>query len=389
MRLFPRPTTFGVATLLAVTLVTASGCEPGGRPVLEPGSAQVTPSQPAQPTKPTKPTQSTKPAQPTKPVKATGNLSLSGRFIVDAEGKQFIPRGPELVTASIDQLSEIDAIAATGANAMRMLLTLDTANQMTPEKFDRLVGHAVSKDMVVWVSLFTWDNANNRAVAPALGGGQLRKMDDYLTIWQRQWLKDLIKKYDGAVVIDAMQEFVNTIKPPESAGAVKEWVEAAKKHVRFFRQQGYTQPLEIMSSFEGRDLHAIVANADEILAADTLTSNGTKQTLFGWQAYWGTDFYRGWQGQEFNIGGPLTAAEAIKRFVATRNYPIMVGLDTTDIPGTESYGTLMPTCAKETVGWLWWEWTELTTASHGATVRNSKDGFAGAVKPALKVKAKA
>jgi hypothetical protein len=306
-------------------------------------------------------------------------VSISGRHIVDGVGKVFAPRGPELVTASIDQLSQIDAIAATGANSLRMLLTLDTANQMTPAAFDQLVGRAVEKKMVVWVSLFTWDNSTNRAIAPALGGGQLRVMNDYLTVWKRQWLKDLIKKYDGWVVIDAMQEFLNTISPRESPAAVREWVDAAKQHITFFRKEGFTQPLEIMSSFEGRDLHAIIANADEMLGADTLSRNGSKQTMFGWQAYWGTSFYQQWQGTAL-IGRSMTAAEAVKQFVATRTYPIMVGLDTIDIPGTESYGTLMPLCSGESVGWLWWEWNELVTGSHGQTVRTSRDGFAGSSK---------
>ena len=93
--------------------------------------------------------------QPTpsdQPPKAGAPLSISGRFIVDAAGRTFIPRGPELVTADPGQQSDIDAIAATGANAMRMLLTIDTANNMTPEKFDQLIGRAVSKKMVVGVS---------------------------------------------------------------------------------------------------------------------------------------------------------------------------------------------------------------------------------------------
>jgi len=313
------------------------------------------------------------------PTGAGRGIAVSGRHLVDGRGRTFIPRGPELVTAEATQTREIDAIAATGANALRLLLTLDAANHMTPADFDRLVGHAVQRRMVVWISLFTWDNSRGREIAPALGGGQLKQMSDYLTVWERQWLKDLITKYDGWVVVDAMQEFKSSIEPQEDPRAVREWVEAAKKHVRFFREHGFTQPLEIMTSFEGRDLSAIIANAPEILEADTLTRNDTKQTLFGWQAYWGPGFYEQWQGALL-VGRPITAAQAIKKFVATRSYPIMVGLDSVDVPGTESYKTLMPACAAHSVGWLWWEWDELKTKSHGKIVRGSKDGFAGAVR---------
>jgi hypothetical protein len=313
------------------------------------------------------------------PASAGRGVGVSGRHLVDGRGRVFVPRGPELVTAELVDVGEIDAIAATGANALRMLLTLDSANHMTPEAFDRLIGRAVEKKMVVWISLFTWDNSRDREIAPALGGGRLKQMSDYLVVWERQWLKQLVKKYDGWVVVDAMQEFKSSVKPPENPRAVREWVDAAKKHIRFFREQGFTQPLQIMTSFEGRDLHAIIANAEEILEADPVTRDNTKQTLFGWQAYWGPGFYEKWQGGLL-IGRPITAAQAIKKFVATRNYPIMVGLDSVDVPGTESHKAIMPACAAHSVGWLWWEWGELKSEAHGKIVRTSKLGFAGAVR---------
>lgn len=310
------------------------------------------------------------------PSNTARGIAISGRHLVDGRGRVFVPRGPELVVADERQAGEIDAIAATGANAMRMLLTIDTANGMTPLAFERLIARAVSHKMVVWISLFTWNDRHGRDIAPAFGGGRLAQMSDYLTVWERPWLKELVKKFDGWVIIDAMQEFKSKIQPPENSRAVREWVDAAKSHVRFFRRQGYKQPLQIMTSFEGRDLHAIIEHADEILGADDLTLHGSKQTLFGWQAYWGPGFYENWQGKAL-VGRRITAAEAVQKFVATRRYPIMVGLDTVDVPGRESYAEIMPACEAHSVGWLWWEWEELKTEPHGEIVRKSKAGFAG------------
>ena len=307
----------------------------------------------------------------------TGGITISGRYLRDAAGNIFAARGPEHVIDSIDDLADIDAIAATGANAMRMLLTLDTINGQSPEVYDQIIGRAVSHGMVVWISLFSWNNADNRAVHPNFGGGFLLEMDDYLDIWERQWLKDIAAKYDGWIIIDAMQEFIATVTPPESDGAIAEWVAAAVNHVTFFRAQGYTQPLEVMTSFQGRDLAAIVDNADTILAADTLHVNGQPQTMFGWQAYWGDSFYRGWQGEELlGPGQSITATQAVEQFVTTRDYPIQCGLDSVDIPGTEAWTDIMPACSSNSVSWLWWEWFELTVASHGPIVRGSPDGFA-------------
>src|SRR5262249_15686134 len=138
-------------------------------------------------------------------------------------------------------------------------------------------------------------------IGAAFGGGQFYSLQPppgftcsnalpngcFVAMWQRQWLKDLANKYRTNIIVDAMQEFIS-VNSPETEAARQEWRDAAEANIQFFRGEGYTNPLEIMSSYQGRDLYAIHEYGSQIAATDTVTVNGQPQTMFGWQAYWGT-----------------------------------------------------------------------------------------------------
>jgi hypothetical protein len=86
------------------------------------------------------------------------------------------------------------------------------------------------------------------------------------------------------VIVDAMQG--SSARDPGTEAARATWAAAAKVNVEFFRAQGYTNPLEVMANFEGRDLYGIVEHGDAIRSVDTARIDGYPQTMFGWQAYW-------------------------------------------------------------------------------------------------------
>lgn len=334
---------------------------------------------------------------------SSSTIQLLGNRIVDTSGKQIVARGPEMVVASTGQTAAIDAAAAMGANAVRLLLTIDAANGMTPATFDTLVGRAVSHNMIVWISLYTWDGANNNIVSSALGGGNFYSLQApagvgacskatpapcYLAVWSRQWLRDLVSKYKGHVIVDAMQEYVCVADASSEAGRT-EWANAAKTNIAWFRSAGYVQPLEIMSNFEGRDLYAIIEKGASIRAADTVTAGGYPQTMFGWQAYWADSWYKGWQGGLL-LGGSstITGAQAIHQFAVTQQFPIEVGID--NYPGDTSteYKAEIDQAATDGGSWLWWSWTGsgVECPNDGATcqsyVTTAQAGFAGAVRSA-------
>ena len=332
-------------------------------------------------------------------------IRLIGNQIVDTSGTPFVARGPEIVVASTDQTKSVDAIAATGANAMRMLLTLDAANGMTPAGFDALISRAVSHQMIVWISLYSWDTSKNFAISDALGGGNFYALTApsgftacsskdgtacYLAVWSRQWLKDLVAKYKGHVIIDAMQEFIGGSDSDVESGRIA-WANAAKANISFFRSAGYIEPLEIMSNFQGRDLGAIIEKGAEIRAADTVTIGTDHQTMFGWQAYWATDWYKGWQGGLL-LGGnnTITGAQAIHQIVTAQTFPIEVGVDNYGGDTSSEYRSEIDQASSDGVSWLWWSWkdgdnnVECPTdgAACQAYVTTAANGFAGAIRSA-------
>ena len=333
----------------------------------------------------------------------SSTLQLIGNQIHDTSGASIVARGPELVTASTDQTAAIDAAATTGANAIRLLLTLDAANGMTAAGFDTLIGRAVSHNMVIWLSLFVWDTDNNYIISSALGGGNFYALAGlgggtcskatpapcFLAVWSRQWLKDLVTKYKGHVILDAGQEYIGVADPATEAGRA-EWANAAQSNVKWFRGAGYIVPLEIMANYQGRDLYGIIQKGDSIRAVDTVVVGGYPQTMFGWQAYWATDWYKGWQGGLL-LGGSntITGAQAIHQFAVTQQFPIQVGLDNYAGDTSVEYKAEMDQAAADRASWLWWSWTGSNTPecpNDGATcqayVAGSQSGFAGAVRSA-------
>jgi len=335
-----------------------------------------------------------------------GRIQLIGNKIYDQAGQQIIARGPEYTLADgygVDR--DLDLIAATGANAMRVLLVPDAVNGMTPQAFDAFFAKAAAKKMVLWVSFYTWNSGANHAIGTSLGGGNFYSLQAptgtgtcstatpgpcYLAMWSRQWVKDLVNKYHANVIIDAMQEYITPpgLESGTEAGRLA-WANEAKTHIQFFRAQGYTHPLEIMSNIQGRDLYAIVQHGTSIRSVDTVLLGGQAQTLFGWQAYWSDvsapQWYPSTQGALLlGAGRSITATQAIATILPNLTFPVQVGFDAYANDTNGDYAIQITQAAASGISWLWWDWRNgaLDCQSFGTTcsdfVLNSQAGFAGA-----------
>jgi hypothetical protein len=284
-----------------------------------------------------------------------------------------------------------------------MLLTLDAANGMTPATFNAIVGEAVKKHMLVWISLYMWDSSHNYAIGSALGGGNFYSLTApagtgtcsdttptpcYLAVWQRQWLKDLVAKYQSSIIVDGMQEFVGATSDPSTEAARQEWEAAAKTNLVFFRTAGYTQPIEIMTNSQGRDLYAIHEYGDSIRSTDTVTVSGYPQTMFGWQAYWGTTdhYYPDYQGALFYPGQSktLNGPDAIHSFATQENFPIEIGIDNYGGDTNLDFKAEIDQSATDNGTWPWWSYGSgdvecpVSGAACSAYVKAAPNGFGGA-----------
>ncbi len=336
---------------------------------------------------------------------ANPTITFASNRILDTSGTPVTVRGGEIV---YDGRNEILDPLVSAANGLRLLLTIDAANGLTPASFDAALARATAHGNIVWLSLFTWNDAAGtpaglRPVSAALGGGSFYALTEvpgcskatpkncYLSMWSRQWLKALAAKYAGHIIIDAMQEYTGTpgVDSSTEAGRVN-WAADATDNVVWFRANGYTAPLEIMSNFGGRDLGAIVEKGAAIRAADTVMANGQPQTMFGWQAYWADPWYKGWQGDQLlGHGQTITGAQAIHQFAMTQGFPIEIGLD--NYPGDtgSEYLAEMNQAAADNATWLWWAWNAnpnvecpVDTTTCQAAVMTTAAGFPGAVRSA-------
>lgn len=342
----------------------------------------------------------------------TTQISFVGRNILNASGQQIVPRGPELTFPESD-IADLDAIAATGANAIRVLITLDALNGVTPTSIGEFLARVRFHNMIAWVSFYTWNGSTDPElyestmfeIGAPLGGGYFHELTApagfgtcsldtpgpcYLGIWDRQWVFDLMNEYRDIVIIDAMQEYITPSGIDENSPAGRlSWATDARTHVRFFRERGYTQPLAIMGAIEGRNLAATLEYADTILAEDTVLVGGQSQIIFGWQAYWSDInapmWYPSTQGALIlGAGNTLTAEQAIDTILPTLNYPIQCGFDNYATDTASDYDIQMQAAAVRRVPWLWWDWRQgqLDCPLDGATCRTyvltSQEGFFGA-----------
>jgi hypothetical protein len=143
-----------------------------------------------------------------------------------------------------------------------------------------------------------------------------------------------------------------------------------------------------MANFSGRDLYCIVEYGDSIRAADTYTVDGEPQTLFGWQAYWGTadKFYPSYQGPLLTgqSKSVVTGPDAIHQYAATRTFPIQIGVDNYPSDTNQDYQAEIDQAATDNMSWLWWSWKSTTVEcpASGSTcqsyVTTSQNGFKGA-----------
>lgn len=271
--------------------------------------------------------------------------------VADADGN-----GPFSLGGSYTAL--VDEIAATGANAIRILPQSD----LPASDLDAILARAVSHRMIVFVS----NNGASTDPSHAADPAWLARPD----------VVAAINRYPKWTVVDAMQEYLGTGRA--------QWQADAAARVQQVRGLGYAQPLVVMGPTGGRDLPAILARGAAIADADPLG-----RTILGWQAYWGeSGYYQGVYGMTLLQGVEQAAAAA---------FPIQLGiLNWAEVGCTDAldYRGVMSAARAAALGWMWWDYFlpgypcfDVTTdgrasllTADGDVVVNHPDGLATSTK---------
>jgi hypothetical protein len=263
----------------------------------------------------------------------TSTMRVSGNQLLDSCGQPFVVRGVEQILGNQlpqgnDWLGLVREIAATGANAVRILPGVNT---LTTENVDELLTYIGSQGMVAFID-------------------PLESPDDW---YARGDVKAMLKKHESFLIIDAYGE--------PQYDDIEKWRSEAKEALVRMRELGYEVPFTVYANQFGRGLPSLFDYGAEILAADPLHN-----TFLGWQAYWG-------QGGYYQEHYGYSLEGAVDAIVAS-GLPIQMGLDhVTDLPSeTADYGALMRAAEANGVGWLWWDFYN----PYGAENNLSEDGSA-------------
>jgi len=243
------------------------------------------------------------------------SLRVQGNKLVDTCGQPFLVRGAEtFLGLGIDiggsRVRVVEEMVSAGVNAVRLI---PNVNQLSLSEVDRFLTTAAAAKVVVFLT-------------PNGGRSWFKRSD----------VRTMLNKHKKWLIIDAYGE-----APYDDRNR---WQNDVQTAIRDVRSAGYTVPLVVLSNMYGRDLPALFERGAAIEAADPL-----RNTVLGWQAYWGRG---GWyQGQ---YGMSLT--EGIRRS-ARQSFPIQIGIDHFADPNDAmDYPAAMTAAQTNQVGWLWWDW---------------------------------
>jgi mannan endo-1,4-beta-mannosidase len=266
----------------------------------------------------------------------TAFLSTRGNVLTDTCGNVVIVRGVEQVFglgigANNSWLTLVDEIAKAGANAIRVLPNM---SQLKASDLDSILGRITAAGMVFNIT----------------GSGQGAA---YAGWYAQPDIKAVLLKYEPWLMVDAFNE-PNYDDPTRWLGDVKAAIAA-------LRATGYRVPLNVISNQYGRDLPTALSHGREVVDSDPL-----KNTIVGWQAYWGAS---GWYQKQYG----MSLAVGVQR-AATAGFPMQIGIDYFSDPGeTMDYQSTMQAAAEQRIGWLWWDWYNPFGNSNSLSV----DGTAG------------
>lgn len=342
----PTPTTPKPSTSTTPPAPTGTTNAPGITPKPTP-TATATPTPVPTTPAPTTPAPTTPPAPPAPPappppagpVAPGSTYRVIGNDLYDPSGTKFRPVGVEQMfwRSYADSNGEgwlstkfLTEIGKTGANTVRFMPfyagpTPDGQPAATLADIERGIKAAINAKMFVEIGINHGTDIN---------------------VYLRDDVKALLFKYQKYIALHASGEAYQ-----DDAGV---WQTNTISIVQKLRAAGYTVPLYVMSNAGGRNLPTILNRCQAVLSADPLHN-----TVFGWQAYWGTNYtdgvngaYQGLYGMSLQQGfqkaaaSPCAIQAGVVRHTEQGGDPKLV----LNLPQVMDYAKA------NDIGWLYWDW---------------------------------
>lgn len=213
------------------------------------------------------------PSDRPRPPQGEPTLTTDEHFVKNLLGNPELLRGVTLEFGynPVEMLAAIEPIAATGANALRLMVTSETSAQELEGALS-LIGE---NDMIAIVSLTDDGSALH-----------CKEDSDKLiaavnTLWLDKWMEVLAQdRFQGRMIINIADGWgPDNIFSAASLG-YEDYIDTYKALIRKFRDAGFKLPLMVDAAGCGQDFNAfLVGRGKELLAADSesnliLAANG-------------------------------------------------------------------------------------------------------------------
>ncbi|MGL6160808.1 hypothetical protein [Microbulbifer sp.] len=203
------------------------------------------------------------PADRPRPPENEPTMTTGEEFLLDVADNPVFLRGVALAyyQDTAQMIQAIEPIAATGANAVRLMITSD----VTADQLDGALSTIASNNMVAVVSLTDDGSALHCQEDPNA------IIDAVNTLWLDKWIPVLAQdRYQGRMIINIADGWGPMGVFNASSLGYQEYVDTYKALIRRFREAGFKLPLMIDGANCGQDFNAfLVGRGGELLAADS------------------------------------------------------------------------------------------------------------------------
>ncbi|BFM19606.1 hypothetical protein [Gilvimarinus japonicus] len=202
------------------------------------------------------------PADRPRPPESEPTMATVGPFVLDVAGNIAMLRGVTLEFYSNPSLmiDAIEPVAATGANAVRLMVNKD----VTEDELDGALSVIANNNMVAVVTLTDDGSALQCQEDPN------SLIDAVNTLWLDKWTAVLAQdRFQGRVIINIADGWGPTGVFSAASLGYQDYIDTYKALIRRFRDAGFKLPLMIDAAGCGQDFNAfLVGRGQELLSAD-------------------------------------------------------------------------------------------------------------------------
>jgi mannan endo-1,4-beta-mannosidase len=261
----------------------------------------------------------------------SSGFTISGTHLKDVKGNDFIIRGIDSPNAWFYQQAydSIPTLAATGANAIRVVWNCDSSNaNCSAARLDAVLAQIKKYKMIAIPELHDVTGQESESA-----------IADMANFWSRSDYKAVLAKYKDCCIINIANEWGDW----NTTDAI--WGAAYENGVRIMRNAGITNTLMIDGDKWGQESSCIINEGRNVEAADKL-----KNTMFSVHMY-------GYYNDPTKIGSTLKAIQDKGLCVVVGEFGYDYNNGNNDLGCKVDCDEIMSQCQEKGIGYIPWSWT--------------------------------